>query len=164
MRSTTLIASLVALSSTALAASSDDCQAQNIVDACVAGYQDRIRKCTADNTNDYICMCDVYTDVLQCYNNCPDSNEKPPVQNQVTQFCTAAEPLRVASSASLASVAKTAKTAAPTSTSASATGSATVTGTGAVASVSAFATGAASSLTTPAGAAVVALFAAAGLF
>ncbi|KAF9693561.1 hypothetical protein EKO04_008136 [Ascochyta lentis] len=162
MRTSTLVASLVALASTALAAS-DTCQAQSIVDACVAGYQDRIEKCN-DNSNDWICLCDVYTYVLTCYNNCPDSNEKPPVQNQVTQYCTAAEPLRVASSASLASVAKTAKPASATSTSATTTGSATATGSGTAASASAFATGAASALTNPAGAAVVALVAAARLF
>ncbi|KAF2625392.1 hypothetical protein BU25DRAFT_120786 [Macroventuria anomochaeta] len=165
MHFTTLIAGLCALASTAFAAS-DDCQAQNIVDACVAGYQERIKGCQK-NSNDWICLCDVYTDVLTCYNNCPESNEKPPVQNQVTQYCTAAEPLRAAASssaASVASVAKTATTASPTSAAASATASGSATGSGAVASASAFATGAASSLTTPAGAAVVALFAAAGLF
>lgn len=91
MRSTTLLAGLIALTSTAFAASSDECQAQNIVDACVEGYTERIKRCQ-DKSNDWICMCDVYRDVLTCYNNCPNSNEKPPVQNQVTQFCTAAEP------------------------------------------------------------------------
>ena len=89
MRTTTILAALTALASTALAA--DKCQAQNIVDACVSGYQDRIKGCQ-QKSNDWICLCDVYRDVLTCYNNCPDSNEKPPVQNQVTQFCTAAEP------------------------------------------------------------------------
>ena len=63
----------------------------SIVDACVAGYQARIKGCQA-KANDWICMCDVYTDVQTCYNNCPKSNEKPPVDNQVTQYCTAAEP------------------------------------------------------------------------
>jgi hypothetical protein len=64
---------------------------RSIVDACVAGYQDRIKGCQ-DKANDWICMCDVYTDVQTCYNNCPKSNEKPPVDNQVIQYCTAAEP------------------------------------------------------------------------
>jgi hypothetical protein len=91
MRSTTLLVSLVALTTSAFAASSDKCQAQNIVDACVSGYKDRISNCEKAS-NDWICMCDVYKDVLTCYNNCPDSNAKPPVQNQVTQYCAAAEP------------------------------------------------------------------------
>lgn len=91
MHATALLAAVFALGSTALAASDDKCNAQNIVDACVSGYQDRIAGCQK-NSNDWICLCDVYTDVLTCYNNCPDSNEKPPVQNQVTQYCTAAQP------------------------------------------------------------------------
>lgn len=131
-------------------------------------------------------------DLLQ--NNCPNSNERPPVEGQVSSYCTAAAPyvrlflllchlfgtlflgcgmmlttnsLRAAASASnasVASVAKTATTATPTSTAASTTGSSTATGSATVSSAAAFATGAASSLTTPAGAAVVALFAAAGFF
>ncbi|KAJ8106486.1 hypothetical protein OPT61_g9505 [Boeremia exigua] len=161
MRSTTFfLAALASMASTAFAA---DCAAQNIVDACVDGYQQRISDCQK-NGNDWICLCDVYTDVLTCYNNCPNSNERSPVQNQVTSFCTAAQPLRASASssmASVASVAKTATTAAATSAEASATGTGSST---ASASAPAFATGAASSLVTPAGAAVAALFAAAGLF
>jgi hypothetical protein len=91
MRTTALLLSAAALTSTAFAASSDVCEAQNIVDACVSGYSKRISDCEA-NSNDWICLCDVYKDKLTCYNNCPDSNERPPVQNQVTQFCAAAEP------------------------------------------------------------------------
>ncbi|KAF2848020.1 lytic polysaccharide monooxygenase [Plenodomus tracheiphilus IPT5] len=124
MRFSTAIA--IALSATAsLVAAQAKCEAQNIVDACVSGYQSRIAACNL-KPNDYICMCDVYTDVLVCYNNCPKSNEKPPVQNQVTQFCQAAQPLRAAQSASVASAASVAATQSHASTAASAT--ATVTG------------------------------------
>lgn len=61
----------------------------SIVDACVDQYQKQVDDCKGD---DWICLCDNYTNLLTCYNNCPDSNEKPPVQNQVTQFCNAAAP------------------------------------------------------------------------
>lgn len=89
MRSSLLVvAAAASFASTALA---DKCAAQNIVDACVSGYKARIDACNK-NGNDWICLCDVYTDVLTCYNNCPDSNERSPVSNQVTSFCTAAEP------------------------------------------------------------------------
>jgi hypothetical protein len=81
----------------------------SIVDACVAGYKSRIDACNA-NPNDFICLCDVYTDVLVCYNNCPNSLEKPPVENTVTSYCNAAKPLRPAASASAASVASVAAT------------------------------------------------------
>lgn len=65
------------------------CDAQNIVDACKATIQTEIDKCKG---NDWMCLCDNYTNLLTCYNNCPDSAEKSPVQNQVTQFCNAAAP------------------------------------------------------------------------
>jgi hypothetical protein len=81
----------------------------SIVDACVSGYKARIDACNA-NGNDFICLCDVYTDVLVCYNNCPNSLEKPPVENTVTSYCNAAKPLRPAASASAASVASVAAT------------------------------------------------------
>jgi hypothetical protein len=162
MRFSTAIA--IAFSASAsLVTAADKCDAQNIVDACVAGYQDRIKGCQ-DKANDWICMCDVYTDVQTCYNNCPKSNEKPPVDNQVIQYCTAAEPLRAAASASLASVAsvaKTATTAAPTS---SATASATGSSSASASSAAPFQTGAAGVIGAPAGAALVALVGAVGLF
>lgn len=39
-----------------------------------------------------MCLCDNYTNKLTCYNNCMSSQDRAPVQNQVTQFCLAAEP------------------------------------------------------------------------
>lgn len=81
----------------------------SIVDTCVAGYQSRIDACNKKG-NDFICLCDVYRDVLVCYNNCPDSPDRPPVENTVTSYCNAAEPLRAAASSSMASVASVAAT------------------------------------------------------
>ncbi|CAO2658817.1 Nn.00g065400.m01.CDS01 [Neocucurbitaria sp. VM-36] len=163
MRFSTAIA--FALSATAsLVAAADTCDAQNILDVCVSGYKSRIDECNK-TPNDFICLCDVYRDVLVCYNNCPDSNEKPPVQNQVTQFCAAAEPFRASASASAASVASVAATQshAATSTASSASGSQTGTASAASPTASSFETGAASSFGVPAGAAVVAFLGAAGL-
>ncbi|OAG18285.1 hypothetical protein CC77DRAFT_223095 [Alternaria alternata] len=89
MRFITAIAVAISASASFVAAQ-DKCDAQNIVDTCVQGYQSRIDACN-ENPNDFICLCDVYRDVLVCYNNCPDSLEKPPVQNTVTSYCGAAE-------------------------------------------------------------------------
>ena len=97
MRSSTLLLAVsaglaAAQSSTTSAAASvytSDVCAQNIVDACVDGYKPQIDACKA---NDWICLCDNYTVLLTCYNNCPGSQDKPPVQNQVTQYCDAAAP------------------------------------------------------------------------
>jgi hypothetical protein len=91
----------------------------------------------------------------------PDSLEKPPVQNTVTSYCGAAEPLRAAASSSMASVASVAATQSRAVASAtSAMTSATGTGTESEASAtpSSFA-GAGSNLGVPAGAAIVAMFA-----
>ena len=145
----------VALSAAGFAAAQKKCDAQNIVDTCVAGYQSRIEACQKGG-NDFICLCDVYRDVLVCYNNCPDSQDRSPVQNQVTSYCTAAEPLRAAASASAASVASVAATQsrAATSSVASATGSGTRVSSSPVAS--SFSTGAAAAVAAPAGAAIVA--------
>jgi hypothetical protein len=180
MRFITAIA--VALSATvSLVAAQDKCDAQNIVDTCVQGYQSRIDDCNK-NPNDFICLCDVYRDVLVCYNNCPgtsspldqqrrqldltcliDSLEKPPVQNTVTSYCGAAEPLRAAASSSMASVASVAATQSHDAASAtSAMASATGTGSESESAPSATATsfeGAGSSFGVPAGAAIVAMFA-----
>jgi hypothetical protein len=65
------------------------CAAQNILDTCKEGIQKQIDTCKG---NDWMCLCDNYTNLLTCYNNCPDDLGKSPVQNQVTQFCAAAAP------------------------------------------------------------------------
>jgi len=107
--------------------SSSGCQAQNIVDACRKTIQGQIDSC---KDNDWICLCEQYTNLLTCYNNCPESNERPPVQNQVTSFCNAAAPLKSSSSAEAAtktpsssgSQSTLATSGSPTSTGSSATG------------------------------------------
>ncbi|RAR11581.1 gpi anchored serine-threonine rich protein [Stemphylium lycopersici] len=163
MRFTTAVA-VAFTASISFVAAQDKCDAQNIVDSCVAGYQSRIDTCN-ETPNDFVCLCDVYRDVLVCYNNCPDSLEKPPVQNTVTSYCNAAEPLRAAASSSMASVASVAATqsraqASETSATTSATGTASEDAP--TSTVTSF-EGAAGKNGIKAGAAIVALFGAAGL-
>ncbi|KAF1921684.1 hypothetical protein BDU57DRAFT_58538 [Ampelomyces quisqualis] len=142
---------IMALAATAgLVAAQNKCDAQNIVNACVSGYQSRIDACNA-NGNDFICLCDVYKDVLVCYDNCPNSSDKPPVQNTVTSYCNAALPLRPAASASAASVASVAAT----QSKALASATTRPTGTGAGSAVSGGPTPAASSFQGRAGEVVV---------
>ncbi|EOA92294.1 uncharacterized protein SETTUDRAFT_162716 [Exserohilum turcica Et28A] len=122
MRFSTAVA-ITLSASASLVAAQNKCDAQNIVDTCVQGYKSRIDGCN-QKPNDFICLCDVYRDVLVCYNNCPNSLDKPPVENTVTSYCNAAEPLRAAASSSMASVASVAATqshAAATKTSAEST-------------------------------------------
>ncbi|KAF2204789.1 hypothetical protein GQ43DRAFT_122631 [Delitschia confertaspora ATCC 74209] len=99
-------------------AAQSSCAAQYIVDKCKKMIQAQIDDC---EPLDWVCKCDQYTNLLTCYNNCPDSQEKYPVQNSVTQYCAAAAPAK----ASMSSVMKTASsvsqpstpTASPTSSS-----------------------------------------------
>jgi hypothetical protein len=141
----------------------------SIVDACVSGYKSRIDSCTTANVQDFICLCDVYTDVLVCYNNCPQSNDRFPVKGTMDSYCGAALPLRAAASASVASVASVAATQshAPSATASSA--SAAKSAGGNAASVTPTApsfqsTGGAVAVGVPAGAAMVAFLGAVGWF
>ncbi|KAJ4292392.1 hypothetical protein N0V90_009054 [Kalmusia sp. IMI 367209] len=131
----------------------------SIVDACVTQYDKQIKTCEG---NDWICLCDNYTNKLTCYNNCMGSDERPPVQNQVTQFCNAAAPLK--SSSLAAAKTESRSVSAPASTS---TGESTTTGTSSasatVPSASGFATGAAVALGAPMGGAVAVLLGLAGM-
>jgi hypothetical protein len=61
----------------------------SIVDACRTGIEFQIDKCIA---NDWVCLCQNYQNLLTCYNNCPDSLFRSPVENQVTSYCAAAAP------------------------------------------------------------------------
>ena len=61
----------------------------SIVDACKTSIQGQIDDC---KDNDWICLCAQYTNLLTCYNNCPNSPDRSPVQNEVTQYCNAAAP------------------------------------------------------------------------
>ncbi|KAL1629189.1 hypothetical protein SLS56_005524 [Neofusicoccum ribis] len=66
----------------------DDISPYSIVEACVSGIKPRTEDCGG---NDWSCLCSAYTDLLTCYNNCPNDPTRSSVNNQVTQFCAAAK-------------------------------------------------------------------------
>ncbi|KAF1955585.1 hypothetical protein CC80DRAFT_87300 [Byssothecium circinans] len=156
-----LSASLAAAQSTsaASAAPSSGVCAMNIVENCVDQYKKRVDGCNA-KPNDFICLCSEYQNYLTCYNNCPSSPDRSPIQNSATQYCEAAKPLQ----ASLSSVAATAV---KTSASTSATGatSSGASATSAMASASGFAnpSGAAEALNIPMSGAFALMLGVAGL-
>jgi len=160
-------ASVATVATAAQPTSSSTCQAQNIVDACIADTQPQINACAG---NDWICLCQQYQNLLTCYNNCPDLPERATVQNQVTSFCTAAAPL-LSSSAAAAATRPHASTTAATASGASGANTivtATTPGTSATASgshsaASASSTGAAGFVATPVSGAVVIFLGLAGL-
>ncbi|KZF25621.1 hypothetical protein L228DRAFT_244499 [Xylona heveae TC161] len=66
---------------------SSSCAAQNILDACLATENTQLGTC---QSNDYKCLCDKYTNVLTCYNNCPGDSGKFSAQQNVVANCNAA--------------------------------------------------------------------------
>jgi len=136
-------------SSTAVATSSSGstkCQAQNILDACLTSTKAQLDACAG---NDYGCLCDQYTNVLTCYNNCPNDPNKFGIQQEMTQNCNAKKAYGTTSTVVSAKASKTSGAASGASASASATGGAVASGFG---SSSSTGTGAASS-SSPTGAA-----------
>jgi hypothetical protein len=118
---------------------------------------------------DFICLCDVYSDVLVCYNNCPNSNDRFAAKGITDTYCGAALPLRAAASASAASVASVAATESHAPTASATSSGAMKSAGGSAASVTPTApsfqsTGGAVAMGVPAGAAVVAFLGAVGLF
>ncbi|KAL1636431.1 hypothetical protein SLS58_009784 [Diplodia intermedia] len=148
--------------SAASSSSSSDCDASNIVDACVAGIKPRTEACGG---NDWSCLCSAYTDLATCYNNCPNDPTRSSVQNQVTQFCAAAKAStssKASGSATATSSSSGSATATGSSASASASGSSTSSGdfdsfsgeTSTASSSSSSSTGAAAPMHVPAGGAL----------
>ncbi|OCK75998.1 hypothetical protein K432DRAFT_385777 [Lepidopterella palustris CBS 459.81] len=161
--------STVASAATPSSSASSTCQAQNIVDACIASIQPQINACAG---NDWICLCQQYQNLLTCYNNCPGLPEKATVQNQVTSFCTAAAPLLSSSAAAAATMPHASTSAAATVSAASAgttlatatSAGATTKASGTASAASASSTGAAGFIAAPIGGVIALFLGVAGLF
>ncbi|KAK6217546.1 hypothetical protein QIS74_07660 [Colletotrichum tabaci] len=67
-----------------VAAQDDQCDAANIVTACLDSETDKVTAC---NPTDYDCQCAAYQAVATCYNNCPNDARAVPAQQQVTIYC-----------------------------------------------------------------------------
>lgn len=85
------------------AGSSSSCQAQFIVDQCLKDQQSRVDAC---GSNEWVCLCQVYTDIMTCWNNCPDSDAASGDASSKTSYCNAAAPLLSSSSAAAATKTK----------------------------------------------------------
>jgi hypothetical protein len=74
-----LAAAVSAQSSSAAAApGSSVCAAQNILETCLATTQGYLSQCSA---SDYSCLCDKYTAIMTCFNNCPNDPQGPSFKN-----------------------------------------------------------------------------------
>ncbi|KAI0179195.1 hypothetical protein GGR52DRAFT_296206 [Hypoxylon sp. FL1284] len=64
--------------------SSTGCAAQNIVDACLSTTESYVSLC---GTTDYSCLCEKYTAIATCFNNCPDDSRSTNYQQQKNSYC-----------------------------------------------------------------------------
>ncbi|KAJ5610811.1 hypothetical protein N7510_007530 [Penicillium lagena] len=85
MRYTTAISVIIAASaSLALADSDSKCAAQKVVDQCITDMKFQLENC---DTGDWECMCTHSTNVVDCYNNCPEDSERLGAQQIRQQNC-----------------------------------------------------------------------------
>ncbi|RDW76274.1 GPI anchored serine-threonine rich protein [Aspergillus mulundensis] len=79
-----------ATSTTTATQSTSTCLAQNILDTCRESIQTRVDACGA---NEWRCLCDETTNLLTCYDNCPDDGGRNGVSQQQVSYCNAADQL-----------------------------------------------------------------------
>ncbi|KAK3935903.1 hypothetical protein QBC46DRAFT_396434 [Diplogelasinospora grovesii] len=126
-------------SSAVMAQSSSACAADYIVETCLGTQKGRLASC---GTNDYVCECAAYGDILTCFNNCPNDPRIQTYQGQQQIFCGYASqfpsstttPVAAATGSAITKVASASATATGASDGATATGSRTATGSAASAS------------------------------
>ncbi|KAI1633468.1 hypothetical protein F4809DRAFT_584507 [Biscogniauxia mediterranea] len=102
------------------------CAAQNILETCLVTTEGYVSLCS---TTDYSCLCDKYTGIMTCFNNCPDDSRAPSYQNQKDLYCMNASLYATTTAAAASST--------QTGNGTSSTGTAAGTGTGAAASATA---------------------------
>lgn len=64
-----LLTLLATAATTVLAQGDPSCQANYIVEACLGTENGKLAAC---GTNDYVCRCAAFANILTCYNNCPN--------------------------------------------------------------------------------------------
>ncbi|OTB07066.1 hypothetical protein M426DRAFT_257464 [Hypoxylon sp. CI-4A] len=60
------------------------CAAQNILDTCLQSTESYVSLC---GSTDYMCLCDKYTAIMTCFNNCPNDSRAPSYQQQKDSYC-----------------------------------------------------------------------------
>ncbi|EEH41571.1 hypothetical protein PAAG_03134 [Paracoccidioides lutzii Pb01] len=67
--------------------SPSSCDAQNILEACLQSTQALLKTCVP---NDWQCLCTQHTNVLTCYNNCPNDLGRHGAESSKIANCNAA--------------------------------------------------------------------------
>ncbi|KAL5358368.1 hypothetical protein BJX96DRAFT_146414 [Aspergillus floccosus] len=112
---------------TSSSSSSKKCDAQSILDACLSSLKPQLDDCPP---NEWKCLCEQSTNVLTCYNNCPNHSDRFGVSQQTESYCRAyrANSALYSSSSATKTSEPTSTTTGPATTAASATVSATASG------------------------------------
>ncbi|KEQ67211.1 uncharacterized protein M437DRAFT_37795 [Aureobasidium melanogenum CBS 110374] len=74
-------------STTSAAATTSSCAAQTVLDLCVSQQSARNSQCAA---NDYDCLCTGYSNLVVCYNQCPNDPNAFSASQYKVQYCQAA--------------------------------------------------------------------------
>ncbi|KAK5661681.1 hypothetical protein OQA88_9781 [Cercophora sp. LCS_1] len=74
----------VAIFAAATMAQDKNCAANYIVEACLGTENGKLATC---GLNDYACRCNQYTNILTCFNNCPNDPRKFDTEGQREIFC-----------------------------------------------------------------------------
>ncbi|KAI1331738.1 hypothetical protein F5Y16DRAFT_242715 [Xylariaceae sp. FL0255] len=71
-------------SSTEGATSSSSCAAQNILESCLKTCTGYLDLCASQ---DYGCLCEKYTSIMTCFDNCPNDSRKPSYAGSQQVYC-----------------------------------------------------------------------------
>ncbi|GAP84506.1 putative GPI anchored serine-threonine rich protein [Rosellinia necatrix] len=82
MKATLISVAVLAVSATAQTTSA--CGAQSIVDACLETTQSYLSQC---GTQDFACLCEKYTTIMTCFNNCPNDDRRYATDSQRQLYC-----------------------------------------------------------------------------
>ncbi|KAK1750819.1 hypothetical protein QBC47DRAFT_87437 [Echria macrotheca] len=74
----------LAIFATATLAQDTACAANYIVEACLGTENGKLATC---GTQDYVCRCNAFENILTCFNNCPNDPRKHDYEGQKQIFC-----------------------------------------------------------------------------
>ncbi|ORY65085.1 uncharacterized protein BCR38DRAFT_408829 [Pseudomassariella vexata] len=79
-----IFAAAVSAQTTSSSGGSTACAALPILEACLSTTEGYVSQCTS---TDYTCLCDKYTAIMTCFNNCPGDSRSSSYSNQKELYC-----------------------------------------------------------------------------
>ncbi|KXX77870.1 hypothetical protein MMYC01_205792 [Madurella mycetomatis] len=87
------------MASVALAQSTSECAASNIVEACLEGERAKLASCVS---TDYQCQCTQWQNIILCFQNCPNDTRQQESAGQRDIFCDYASRFNTQTAAAVA--------------------------------------------------------------